>query len=174
VVEPTNGTRLGRDVVSWSSFELSRPELAELGLTMLTKHGFCYLGTVSRHGHPRITPVSVVRVNRGLYLSLVPSTPKCRDLLNAPTFYLHALPGPGRAEFAVRGAAQLVADTDRPRIVAGHHAAEVIIDERDQVFELLVGTAIKVVHHQVDGCLTSEVDRWQPAISQIREGGDNT
>ena len=156
----------------WSELESADPEFARDAQDMVTKYGFCYLATASVAAQPRITPVSAVIADGGLYLSLIPGTAKCRELLSNPAFQLHALPGPNRAEFSVRGVARRVAGDERKRVVAAHRTADVVIEDDDVVFELLVGSAHRVEHHRVAGRLRAERVCWRPGRPTAR-GGDS-
>jgi len=159
-------------VAGWSDFESADPEFAKAGREMLTKYGFCYLGTASMTGHPRITPVSVALADGGLFLSLIPQTAKCRELLANPAFQLHALPGPNRVEFSVRGTARHIVGDERARVALAHRAADVVMENTDVVFELLVVSACQVEHHRDAGRQRVEHVRWRPGSPTTR-GGDS-
>lgn len=123
----------------WGPSLAERPELAERGSAMLTRPGLAYLATVSKVGRPRVTPVSVVFDGDSLFVSLIRSTPKCRELRANPFFHLHAVPGPGGAEFSVRGWARIVADADEvARVRRAHAISGVICSDNDEIFEMLV------------------------------------
>lgn len=127
------------NVQKWGALADERPELAEEGSTMLVSHGLAYLGTVSRLGRPRVTPVSVVFDGDSLFVSLIRSTPKCRELETAPFFHLQALPGPGQEEFSVRGWARTVDDHQEiSGLRKAHETSRVICGEDDVFFELLI------------------------------------
>lgn len=88
---------------TWGQFAAEEPESAELGRKVLGHYGIAYLGTLRADGTPRITPVSPVIVGDGLYLGIMPSSPKCLDLERDPRCTIHGLPGPNDAEFCVTG-----------------------------------------------------------------------
>jgi len=126
-------------VQKWGAFAAERPELAERGSAMLVCHGLAYIGTVSRLGRPRVTPVSVVFDDDSLFVSLIRSTPKFCELEANPFYHLHALPGPRREEFSVRGWARTADDPQEiPGLRKAHEAARVICGEDDVFFELLI------------------------------------
>jgi hypothetical protein len=123
----------------WGPALAGRPELAERAPAMLTRPGLAYLATVSKVGRPRVTPVSVVFHDDALFVSLIRSTPKCRELQANPFFHLHSLPGPRGEEFSVRGWARIVADVDEvARVRQAHAISGVICGDDDEFFEMLV------------------------------------
>lgn len=104
----------------WAEFESSDPDLAAIGRALLDRWRIAYLGTVRPDGAPRVHPVSPVIANGGLYVRLVPSSPKRFDLERDDRYVLHALPGPGQTEFSIRGRAVRVS---KPEIFAEVAAA---------------------------------------------------
>jgi hypothetical protein len=91
---------------SWALFAERESEMAAAGLRILSKYGVAYLATVRADGAPRVHPVSAVVRDGVLLVGLIGSSPKRRDLDRDGRFVLHALPGPGNAEFSVRGTAR--------------------------------------------------------------------
>lgn len=127
---------------SWGVALAERPGLADLGAAMLVGPGLAYLATVSKVGRPRVTPVSVVFDGDSLFVSLIRSTPKCRELQANPFYQLHALPGPGGTEFTVRGWARIVTGSDElGRVRRAHAVSGVICGDDDEIFEMLVDRA---------------------------------
>jgi hypothetical protein len=102
-------------MASWADFERSSPELAAFGKVRL-EGMVAYLATVDAHGAPRVHPVSPWFAVGGLFIRMYPSSPKVRDLERDPRYALHSLvdDDDGTAgEFAIRGHAALVADSQR-------------------------------------------------------------
>lgn len=123
----------------WGTVLAERPELDGRGSAMLARAGLAYLATVSKVGRPRVTPVSVVFEGGALLVSLIRSTPKCRELQANPFFHLHALPGPGGEEFSLRGWARIVVDDGELAAARQAHATSgVICGDDDVIFELLL------------------------------------
>lgn len=97
-------------MATWGEFAAEAPEMADLGTRVIMQYGIAYLGTVRADGQPRISPVSPTVFDGGLYLGLMPHTPKRADIARNPKCVLHALPGPQDAEFCVTGQAELVSE----------------------------------------------------------------
>jgi hypothetical protein len=103
-VRKSEGERL--TVVSWRNFSDSCPDVAALGLKIFSNYGIAYLATIRPDGGPRITPVSPAVIGDGLYLGLMPATPKRKDLDRDARCTLHGLPGPQDAEVSLYCAAR--------------------------------------------------------------------
>ena len=124
--------------------------------------GTCYLATSTLAGNPRITPVSVIIDEESIFVSLIPSTPKCREILENPRYHLHALPGKSGEEFSVRGIAALVDDPERVRAITDAHAVSGVIHKsEDLIFELLLESAHYADFRHEGGSLSAHRDRWQ-------------
>lgn len=93
-------------MATWQQFADAQPEMASLGQRVLSKYGLAYLGTIRRDGGPRVHPVSPAIVAGGVYIGLIPHTPKRRDLDRDGRCVLHALPGPNDAEIYLTGIAR--------------------------------------------------------------------
>jgi hypothetical protein len=153
-------------------FAADRPDLATLGSTMLAQHGIVYLATVSKAGRPRITPISVVFDQGSLFVSLIGSTPKCRELQAYPFFHLHALPGARGEEFSVRGWARVAVDAaELASIRKAHAASGVICDRDDLLFELLLDSAHYASFTRANGDLTATRESWTPKQGVLPEPG---
>jgi hypothetical protein len=111
-------------VSSWQGFAEGMPDMAALGKKIISKYGIAYLATVRADGAPRVHPVCPAFLDGELYVGVMGSSPKLRDLLRDPRFVLHALPGPQDAEFVLRGRArpfaqEMADDLLRRRAAAG-------------------------------------------------------
>ena len=105
-------------MASWKEFAEAAPEIAEVGLRLLEKHGLAYLATVRTDGSPRVHPVCPFIGQGRLYVATAPTSPKRLDLLRDGRYVLHMLPGEDDEEFSVRGRARLVRDeAERERVV---------------------------------------------------------
>lgn len=125
---------------NWMTFAQARPELAELGRRLLDeRNGYAYLATVTADGAPRVHPVVPVLVDGRLVIAIMAGSPKTADLRRGRRYMLHATVGQQDAEFAVRGHAAEVVDTDfRRRCVEGQELNQVTIADDQVVFELRV------------------------------------
>ncbi len=112
--------------------------MAALGHRILSKYGIAYLATVRGDGGPRVHPVCPVIVDGGLYIGIIPTSPKRSDLDRDGRYVLHALPGPNDAEFAVTGRARrLTADeVDHLAATAGPN---VRLSAESAMYELEIG-----------------------------------
>jgi hypothetical protein len=100
-------------VTSWAEFARAEPEMAELGLALLHRHGDGegLLATVAPNGTPRIHPLNVGVRDGRLLVFVQDRSAKARDLAVNPHYALHAHLDPEEPhEFLVRGQARLVAN----------------------------------------------------------------
>jgi hypothetical protein len=69
-------------VKRWCDLESERPELAAAGHTLIYQHtvGLGYLATVRTDGGPRLHPVYPTIANGGIYVFVLNTSPKLRDL----------------------------------------------------------------------------------------------
>jgi Pyridoxamine 5'-phosphate oxidase len=94
--------------MSWEELDRQAPQIARLGKRLLEERGLAFLATVRRDGSPRLHPVSPVICQGELMMGVIDRSPKSRDLLRDGRCVLHALPGPGHAEFWVEALAEPV------------------------------------------------------------------
>ena len=113
-------------MASWQEFENSDPEMADAGRKLLYQHGpgLAFLATLRKDGAPRLHPICPTVVNGRLYVLILPSSPKCGDLMRDGRYALHTFP-PEKVddEFLVMGraihiASRTVADAIRADQVA--------------------------------------------------------
>lgn len=127
----------------WSEFTHAEPELAAIGERLLFQFGpgLAFLGSVRGDGGPRMHPVCPVLAAGGLYLFVVPTSPKAADLRRDPRIALHAFPSPHEdEEFYITGRACQIDDaTVRASATA---AAKHSIRDTDLLFELRLATAL--------------------------------
>jgi hypothetical protein len=127
---------------TWGDFATAAPNLAAAGARHLDRaEGAALLATVRGvDSAPRIHPVTVGIVERGLYVFLLDSA-KRKDLVDDGRFALHAhqdLAAPD--EFSIRGRASLVpAGPLRDRVATGWYFE---VDDTYWLFELQVQSAI--------------------------------
>jgi pyridoxamine 5'-phosphate oxidase-like protein len=94
----------------WAEFAVQEPVTAELGERILSKYGMAYLGTVQANGWPRVHPISPVLLDGGLYIGIMPASPKGKDLERDGRCVIHTLPGPNDAEVSFSGVAVQLTD----------------------------------------------------------------
>ena len=79
-------------MLTWTQFAAEQPELAQKGRALLTQFGLGlgYLATIRKDGGPRLHPFCPVFHEGGLYGLILPSSPKCGDLLRDGRYAMHA------------------------------------------------------------------------------------
>jgi hypothetical protein len=144
----------------WEAFARARPDLAASASSLFSAFSIGYLATLRHDGAPRVHPVTVTLVEGGLYVSIVGSTHKARDLLRDGRYALHAFPrlptpnGWQDEEFMLGGRAVLVGDPDlRARVLAAH---DDVVSDDDLLFELELDRAFHK-HRSADGSVIHEV-----------------
>ena len=67
--------------MNWAEFKAADPEMAYLGEERFRRNGLVLVGTLSRNGWPRISPVEPLVVEGALYLGMTWHSLKALDLL---------------------------------------------------------------------------------------------
>lgn len=101
----------------WVEFAAQEPDVAQLGERILKKYGIAYLGTIRADGGPRVHPISPVLVAGGLYIGIIPTSAKRRDLDRDGRCVIHTLPGPNDAEVCFTGRAVRLSDDELAALV---------------------------------------------------------
>ncbi len=107
----------------WAEIAEQQPALAAVAADKLIKPGVLLAGTVRRDGTARVSGVEPLVMDGDLWLSMMPSSAKVRDLDRDGRIVLNSIitgPGPD-AEVKVRGTAEMVSDPQ----VHGRYAAAV-------------------------------------------------
>jgi hypothetical protein len=125
-------------MATWAEFAAKAPQIAEKGRALLyrTGDGEALLATVRGDDQPRIHPIAVRVVDRGLYAFILRS-PKLTDLEQDGRYALHAYPDANVPhEFQVRGRVRVVDRKTRDALAANWsfdvgsaNAFEFLIDE---------------------------------------------
>jgi predicted pyridoxine 5'-phosphate oxidase superfamily flavin-nucleotide-binding protein len=99
-------------VLTWDEFERAAPEIAAYGRELLERFQFVLVGTLTKDGSPRITPVEAYIVDGHLLVNMIPNSLKARDLLRDPRVYVHApvTAKEGSPEFKLAGQAEVLED----------------------------------------------------------------
>jgi Pyridoxamine 5'-phosphate oxidase len=90
----------------WSAVQEREPRLAEAGRERLVGPGVVLVVTIRRDGTPRLSPVEPFLLDGELWLSMMPSSMKARDLDRDPRVLVHSVitsRDGGEGEFKVRG-----------------------------------------------------------------------
>ena len=99
-------------MLTWEELEQAAPEIAAHGRELLERFQFVLVGTLTKDGSPRITPVEAYVIEGHLLANMIPRSLKARDLLRDPRLYLHApvTAKEGSPEFKLAGRAQVLTD----------------------------------------------------------------
>jgi predicted pyridoxine 5'-phosphate oxidase superfamily flavin-nucleotide-binding protein len=99
-------------VLTWEEFERAAPEIAAHGRELLERFQFVLVGTLTKDGSPRVTPVEAYVVDGRLLVNMIPNSLKARDLLRDPRVYVHApvTSKEGSPEFKLAGRAEVLED----------------------------------------------------------------
>ncbi len=102
-------------MLTWKEVAQAQPDLAKKGEGLIFQYGvgLAFLATLRPDGAPRLHPVCPVLSNSRLYVFVMPSSPKLRDLTRDGRFALQSFPQPkpDSDEFYISGTARLVTDT---------------------------------------------------------------
>jgi predicted pyridoxine 5'-phosphate oxidase superfamily flavin-nucleotide-binding protein len=98
--------------LTWAELEHAAPEIAGHGRELIEKFQFVLVGTLTKNGSPRITPVEAYIVDGRLLANMIPQSLKARDLLRDPRVYVHApvIAKEGSPEFKLAGRADVLED----------------------------------------------------------------
>jgi predicted pyridoxine 5'-phosphate oxidase superfamily flavin-nucleotide-binding protein len=99
-------------MLTWQELEQAAPEIAAHGRELIERFQFVLVGTLTKDGSPRITPVEAYIIDGHLLSNMIPGSLKARDLLRDPRVYVH---GPvtakeGSPEFKLAGRAEVLTD----------------------------------------------------------------
>ena len=95
-------------MLTWEELERAAPEIAAHGRELIERFQFILVGTLTKDGSPRITPVEAYIVDGHLLSNMIPRSLKARDLLRDPRVYVHApvTAKEGSPEFKLAGRAE--------------------------------------------------------------------
>ena len=77
-------------MLTWAELEQAAPTIAGNGRELLEKFQFVLVGTLTKEGSPRVTPVEAYVVDGHLLANMMPRSLKALDLLRDPRVYVHA------------------------------------------------------------------------------------
>jgi Pyridoxamine 5'-phosphate oxidase len=99
-------------VLTWEELEQAAPEIAANGRELLERFQFVLVGTLTKDGSPRVTPVEAYVVDGHLLVNMIPRSLKALDLLRDPRVYVHApvTSKGGDPEFKLAGRAAVLED----------------------------------------------------------------
>jgi hypothetical protein len=103
--------------LTWDELEQAAPQIAEHGRALIEKFQFVLVGTLTKDGSPRITPVEAYIIDGHLLSNMIPRSLKARDLLRDPRVYVHApvTAKENSPEFKLAGRAQVLEDNQLRR-----------------------------------------------------------
>jgi hypothetical protein len=99
-------------MLTWEELEQAAPEVAAHGRELIERFQFVLVGTLTKDGSPRITPVEAYVIDGHLLANMIPGSLKARDLLRDPRLYVHApvTTKEGSPEFKLAGRAEVLTD----------------------------------------------------------------
>ena len=106
-------------MLTWQELEQEAPEIAAHGRGLIEHFQFVLVGTLTKDGSPRITPVEAYIIDGHLLSNMIPGSLKARDLLRDPRIYVHApvTAKEGSPEFKLAGrAGELMDETLRGKL----------------------------------------------------------
>lgn len=130
-------------MATWREFAQASPEIAEPGKRLMYQYGVAqaFLATIRADGSPRLHPVCPVLTDDGLYVFVMPTSPKRADLRRDGRFALHThMPPEGDEEFYCSGGSRCIEEPDARAQIAGAATHHVQPDE--VLFELLPDRAL--------------------------------
>ena len=98
------------DLLTWEQFEQAAPEIAKNGRELIERFQFILVGTLTKDGSPRVTPVEAYIIDGHLLVNMIPRSLKALDLLRDPRIYVHApvTSKEGSPEFKLAGRAEVL------------------------------------------------------------------
>jgi hypothetical protein len=99
-------------VLTWQELEQAAPEIAARGRELIERFQFVLVGTLTKDGSPRITPVEAYIIDGHLLANMIPRSLKALDLLRDSRVYVHApvTTKEGSPEFKLAGRAAVLED----------------------------------------------------------------
>jgi hypothetical protein len=97
----------------WSELQERQPRLAAAGRGRLLDPGVVLVVTIRRDGTPRLSPVEPFVLDGDLWLSMMPTSAKVRDLDRDARLLVHSVitsRDGGEGEYKIRGTARAEAD----------------------------------------------------------------
>jgi hypothetical protein len=100
--------------LTWAELEHRAPEIAARGRELIEKFQFVLVGTLTKDGSPRITPVEAYIIDGHLLANMIPRSLKARDLLRDARVYVHApvTAKENSPEFKFAGRAEVLEDEE--------------------------------------------------------------
>ena len=101
-------------MLTWEKFERAAPEIATNGRGLIERFQFVLIGTLTKDGSPRVTPVEAYIIDGHLLVNMIPRSLKALDLNRDPRFYVHApvTSKEGSPEFKLAGRAAVLEDQE--------------------------------------------------------------
>ena len=99
-------------MLTWEELEQAAPEISARGRKLIEKFQFVLVGTLTKDGSPRISPVEAYIIDGHLLVNMIPRSLKALDLLRDPRIYVHApvTAKEGSPELKLAGQARVLED----------------------------------------------------------------
>jgi hypothetical protein len=162
----------------WSAVEERQPRLAEVGRQRLLGPGVVLVVTIRRDGSPRLSPVEPFLLGGELWLSMMPSSTKARDLDRDPRVLVHSVitsRDGGEGEFKVRGTVRDETDPEVQRRYADAVARSLGWQPKPGEFRLFAVDVADITVVRYDDATGDQfVTRWPEGGEFVRRGTSAT
>lgn len=162
----------------WSEFEARQPRLAEVGRRRLLGPGVVLVVTIRRDGTPRLSPVEPFVLDGELWLSMMPTSTKARDLDRDPRVLVHSVitdRDGGEGEYKIRGTARDETDPDVQQRYAAAVSQALGWHPTPGQFRLFTVQLTDVTFMRYDAATGDQfVTRWPEGGEYVRRGTSAT
>lgn len=103
-------------MASWDEFAAAAPELADRCEPRFKEPGVVMVGTLTRDGSPRISPIEITVLGGHLWLGMMPGSTKALDLQRDPRCLVHSIvtsKDGNEGDVKVRGRTVEIVDADQ-------------------------------------------------------------
>ena len=176
--ESVGGWRYTGTMVRWAELVEREPRLAEFGRRRLLGPGVVMVGTIRRDGTPRLSAVEPFELDGELWLSMMPTSMKARDLNRDPRVLVHSVVTSrdgGEGEYKIRGVVRAETDPDVQRRYADAVSRALgwtPTPGEFRLFAVRIGDVTVVRYDDATG--DQSVTRWPDGGEYIRRGTSAT
>jgi hypothetical protein len=165
-------------MMRWSEMAEREPRLAEAGLARLLAPGVVLVGTIRRDGTPRVSAVEPFLLDGELWLSMMPTSTKARDLDRDPRVLVHSVitsRDGGEGEYKVRGMVRAENDLEVQRRYADAVSEALGWTPEPGRFRLFALRIADVTVMRYDDATGDQfVTRWPEGVEYVRRATSAT
>ena len=154
--------------MDWGEFQRKSPRIASAGAERFQRSRLALIGTLTRDGWPRVSPVEPLFLANDLVLGMIWRSAKALDLLHDPRCMLHSVvtdPDANEGEFKLKGNAVPAEEDDTVQQIRrkwGLAPAAPL-----HVFRIDVLSASLTTYQFEQGLM--HVERWDPYHGEIEK-----